>query len=357
MIDSVILPNSRNTSGFNEVIVYGTPGEKVLFSLLLYPDQKVILDKEIYFFSADGSFSIRSLGKVMENYFIEPGISVVDSEKTFLLKFAYGDNFNMSHAIELHIRYCRAKASIDFTSFPLSRISESMTYSNTPEYISFISKKDATAILTATYINNNQVQSSDFTLQTFSDDNKIYFFDVSSDVVLNMIQKKGIYIPYSQLMSWEVKMSNVVKKYTFNPISLPSPTTFLFRNAFLALETFTFKGLSTKEFNTEREFGVINDYTVVTSRNEKKEYTVNSGHLNADQEDTLIDLVTSDVVYVRSGMEWLPVIIVGEDIKSSPERNIIHSFEITYRFTDNNNLTAITGNVRSFDESFDESFM
>lgn len=352
---SVDIKEVAATSIFGNIVLRGGPNEKILFSVFLGDLQ--IIDSEIYFFDRNGLITIQGIGKLLESYFICDMSCIMDSVKEFSFRFVGGITITKT----VRLTYCTAIVSdlFDFSSLPLSRHAVKTTYRNTPEYISFISSYGKCVSLSVRIFKSGEFVVSDLTFSQFNDLGKIYHFDVSAKRVSDMMNNAGIYCDVESLCSWDVLIAGSSGKIRYNFVNKnqDSDSVFVYRNCFGGLESFVCTGVREQQFKSNREYGSINGRSVITSNDSELKYTINTGSIDSIKIASLIDLLSSEHVYVIRENNFIPILILSEDVKPEFILNKVQSAKFSYRLSENSIISPLTDSYRRiFDQTFDNTF-
>ena len=351
-------PNRGLTSEYGDIILFGVT-ERV--SLKITYNAVVILEED-YFPDADNVVTIRDVGKLAALY--------IDNNDLSLTEGVDGKSIKMTIEIIEHrtpeqnstdeVTFFRS--NIDFAGsisttliqkMPLSRTNTKVTGPGRKEFVSFYA--NAVIAVYAVYSNGvKDVASTVTPFTTLADNSNLYRIDVSPSVVA-----AAVGCSESQLIYYNVYGDDdTIIRYRMDHRNHVNKTTFFFRNCFGAQETFTCVGHAERDGGWEREYGVIHNSMIQTSKEKNDQIKVKTGYLIPSMMDVLDDLLNSDLICVLDGTVLRPVVILSEDFTRTTRKNEPRSFEIEYRYASNTPQGKYVQLSKSgvFDETFDPTF-
>lgn len=351
-------PTSGLTTEYGNIVLSSVT-EKV--SLEITYDSDVILEED-YYPDADGVVQIRDIGKLADMYIQNGALSLTDLEDEGSVLFAIKVTEAATPEVVITKNVTFYYTSVDFAGsistalllkMPLSRVTTKTTGPGRKEYVSFYG--DGDVLLYAVY--SDGTKDVAITLGTYAElstPGTIYRVDVSPDVVAAEVGCSVLDLVYYNVY----KDGTAIIRYKMDDRNFVNKTTFLFRNAFGAQETITFVGHEQREGKWDREYGVIDNAMVQTSRDKTDKIKVRTGYLLPGMADVIDDLLNADQVGVIENGVLYPVVILEEDFSRTSRRNEARSYEITYRYASNNIQAKYTPLVKPgvFDETFDETF-
>lgn len=351
-------PTSGLTSEYGDIILSDVD-TKVTLEITF--DGDVILEEE-YTPDADGVVYIRDIGKLALLYMPAVALSLnqgVDGS-SIIFSIDLVEGGLDPDIIEQNVTFYRT--DIDFIGsitpelimlMPLSRATTKTTGQGRKEFISFYDSN----IVKLYAVFSNGTADVGVTVDDFLpmlEDGDMYRVNVSPAVVA-----AAVGCTEAQLVYYNVYQDTAaIIRFKMDHRSFVNKTTFVFRNAFGAQETFTCVGHDVKEGKWDREYGVIHNSVMQTARDKSEQIKVQTGFVMPGMVDVIDDLLNSDAICVLEGSNLVPVVILEEDFTRTTRKNEPRSYQITYRYASNYIKATYTPFVKPgvFSETFDETF-
>lgn len=350
-------PLNGLTSEYGDIIMTSVTA-KVTFSVTYAGN--VILSED-YFPDADGKITVRNVGELALMYMGIEQISLaneIDIE-TITFSITLVEHTGSPQTITQSVVFFRSDVSFSETlttvtilKIPLSRTTKKVTAPNRKEYVSFY----GSGMITAYVVKRGTISdvSVSVSLKSTADSTKVYRIDVSPAVIASAAGCAVADLVYYNVYIYNTHMI----RFTMDQRNYPTTRTFVFRNSFGAVETFTCTGDTENERTWEREFGLINNNNIQTDKELKSTIKVNTGYLSQRMVPVLEDLLNSDQIYLLAGDTIHPIVITDEDFSNNSRNYEVKSFELSYRFTSNAVVSKYVplalGDL--FDATFDNTF-
>lgn len=177
------------------------------------------------------------------------------------------------------------------------------------------------------------------------------------DNVMMLTQPNAVALSYDVYCTDQANnLISEVRTFELDDRTYLHKKTFIFRNSFGLMETFTATGESIKEaeydsliVNRHRGWSISSKYpdSKKSSVAETLKFTVNSGWITREENDWLRELLLSKEVYEVSGDILYPVVITGTKIGIHKDGEYLYNADIEYvrAFTDDH--YSLEGNVRN----------
>jgi|GEM_PF-6874885 len=352
---SVTTPSYAFTNRFPNIYVTGSAGESLLLSIKL--GGEIVLEDEMYIFDSIGMATIRFIGDLLEKHFYDTAYDVRNFMLSAVLTFV-SEGVTVEKTIPTY--FIRSYVSTDnltpdvIRNRPLSRHTEKHTLPGVKEYVSFVSTSGTSVAASITYISGVNVLSKTVTLHSFGSSDLFTTIDVSEQVISGFLAGEEI------VLEWTVYKSGYSGngiKYILDKSSSFPPTVFLFQTCYGGIESFLCRGICKNEMQANREIASLGGRSIISKQTSARAYSVNTGYLDSEQQESLIDLLNCMNLMVLKNNTAVPVIINGENVSMHNFRSKLPTAEFTYSHTERN-LTEASFNQAEgvFDYTFDNTF-
>lgn len=351
-------PDSGLTSEYGDIVISSVTAKVTV--LISYADTAVTILTEDYYPDATGKIIIPNIGKLALMHMDPSGIVLSNETNggTLALYIKLTELTGIATIIEKTVTFYHS--DVDFSGtintmiayMPLSRTTRKITAPNRKEFISFYGSFSVYAYVVKRGTVGDVTVSA--FLKSMADYKKMYHIDVSPSVIASAAGCAVADLVYYNIYIYNTHMI----RFTMDQRNYPTTRTFVFRNSFGAVETFTCTGDTENERTWEREFGLINNNNIQTDKELKSTIKVNTGYLSQRMVPVLEDLLNSDQIYLLAGNTIHPIVITDEDFSNNSRNYEVKSFELTYRFTSNAVVSKYVplalGDL--FDATFDNTF-
>ena len=351
----VQFPESGLSAEYGDIII-GSVAESVTVSVTYSGD---IVISEIYTPDSDGKIYIHDIGKIAVSFQEKQvfktsyGFSGLSS---IVLTVAIVGATTITKAVTIYKSVVDFAGSLDVDTLkiiPLSRMTKKITGPGRKEYISFYGGSTVSVYVVKKGI--TQDEGLTISYATLYDAEKIYFLDVSPDVVAGWAS-----CDVSDLIYYNVYTStDAIIRFTVDHRNFTNKRTFVFRNCFGAQESFTCTGDEESSRKWAREYGVSQNKQVQISNDLVNSIKVNTGIITSQQVESLEDLLNTDQLALLDEYGFQPIVILEENFSNNSRRDELKSVDFTYRFAGNNQFRtnyAAFKKPRIFDPTFDETF-
>lgn len=352
---SVTSPSYAFTNRFPNIYVTGSAGKSLLFSVKL--GGETLLEDETYIFNSIGMATIRFLGDLLEKHFYDNAYDVRNFMLSAVLTFK-SEGETVEKTIPTY--FLRSYVSTENLSpdairnRPLSRHTEKHTLPGVKEYVSFVSSSGASVAASITYLSGDNVLSKTVTLHSFGSSDLFTTIDVSEQVISGLLSAGEIPLEWSVYKSG---YSGNRIKYILDKASSFPATVFLFQTCYGGIESFLCRGICKNEMQANREIASLGGRSIISKQTSARSYSVNTGYLDPEKQESLIDLLNCRNLMVLKGNTAVPAIINGENVSMHNFRSKLPTAEFTYSHTERN-LTEASFNESEgvFDYTFDNTF-
>lgn len=322
---------------------------------------------ENYYPDIEGIVRIRNLSKLATLYMDQPlsrdPNRIIGNPITVDLVLADNSNtFNSTITIYPCDVLTYGTLSLDNILFmPLSRSVGRITYPGQREILGFYGRDGGRTINAGIgYIFESKMRFVRIPVITLY--SGFTSFDVSLSKMVELVGNSGDGHIISQS---DIRFYDIYDVMSFHFDVKPFPpvgrTTFLFRNCFHALETFTCTGDVESQRKWTRSTASVDNESIVVENELTNTRTVYTGYITEQMCGVLEDLLNSDDICLLTPSGRIPVIISGESYKvlNRPDEVISASFE--YKIANNNQgefffSSQQAGIGRIFDSTFNETF-
>ncbi len=352
---SVSAPSFAFTSQFPNIVVSGTAGATLEVYLKL-GDSDVLVG-ELYTFNSSGFVTMRNLGDILEKHFYDYQYEV----RNFVLQAVFTFKSGIENVTKnIQVFFLRSYVSTDnitpeaIRNMALTREKEKHTLPEVDEYISFISTSGSSVMAKIIYQSGSNVLNKTITLHTFVTTDIFTTVDVSAAEISAHLSAN------EKLLAWDVYKSGYPSsgcRWILDKKSSFPPTSFVYQNCFGAIESFLCRGILKDEFNSERTIASFGNQSFLAEMKAMRSYTVNTGFLDPDQKESLIDLLSSRNLMLISGEKAISIIVDGQNVSMHNFRSKLPNAEFSFSHAIRN-LTVATFNESEgvFDYTFDQTF-
>lgn len=346
-------PSSGLSAEYGDIILSDVTAD---VSVSVVHSGLVVLD-EVYKPDAANQVRIKNMGELAMIYFA-PADMLVTSEdaEPVVLTIDITSGTTISKAVTFYP--CVVDFSGSLTTdllklIPLSRATKKNTAQGRKEFVSFYGGK--TVKVYAVYKGDTSDVGVTANLVALANAAKMYAVDVSPAVIAALISK-----PESKLVYYNVYTDiDCIIRFTVSPRYQQYEKTFVFRNCFGAVESFTCTGDEKSERKWTREFGDIDAKKIDFSRKMESSVKVNTGYITPREVEVVEDLVNSDDIRLIENSLLHRVTLLDENFDQSSRRDELTSVTFTYRLAQHNQFKTsyeAFKKPRIFTPDFDTSF-
>lgn len=347
--DMVIIsaPDSGLSAVYSNVVI----GSSTAIDVAVTIGSSIVLS-EAYLSNSSRNILIKGLGEFAMNYFDRNDFvssnGLDGSAVAMALKVESGSEPQLNRTITIYpclINFWGSLTVASLKQIALSRVSKKQTGIGRSEYLSFYGGGGSVTAFVQ-YRSGSSVVSGTFSLYSLPSDGKsFYHVNVSPSVVANLAGCSEVSLIYYDVY----KAVGSKFRFRMSERNYPFQKTFVFRNCFGAMESFTCVGEEVSDRKWEREFGVVGHKNVQVRRELESVFRISTGYLSAGEIDVVEDLLNSEQVRLVDGNMFREVVIVEEEFDITSRKDEVNAVEFSYKLIDTVEVfpPVVAGSVRN----------
>jgi len=298
----------------------------------------VTLLSETYTADGLGEVRIREIGTLAMLYVAYTALSLTagrDGLPIYLTVSAVSDEVEIEKDIVIYPSTVDFQQSLSLEALaliPLCRATKKETAIGRKEFVSFYGDGVVKAYIV--YKTPTKDTAVTHNVATLASESIYYRVNVSPSVIAALAGIAEADIIYYNIY---IDLQYIVR-FTIQDRNFPEQTQFVFRNCFGAMEVFTCTGSTENSRKWNRELGVVNNRTVIATKDIEQEFKTATGYLSRQQIDTVEDMLNSDELYIIESGSLLEVIITEEDFSTTSRADLLNGCTFSYAHTQANRI-------------------